>query len=119
MQNCRLSITASGRVRSTATSAPRVGQQRQRVGRADPGDQLEVVGGLDGAAGLGAHPAAGTEHRDPHQATAAVKSRASSNGPTTARVGVAVSTSAATADTSSRVTASIRSSTWSTESCSP
>ena len=52
------------------------------------------------------------EHADARRSRsghgARVKSRSSSNGPTTARVGVADSTSAATSGTSSRVTASIR-----------
>jgi hypothetical protein len=51
------------------------------------------------------------------EATAVVKSRDSSNRPTTASVCRLVSRSAA--ETSSRLTESIRESTWSTESSSP
>ena len=113
-------MTASGRVKSTATSAPASTSVVERVADAEPGDQLEVVGRLDRAARLGAHPPVRARGRRPAigswpRRTAAVKSRSSSNGPTTASVGGAASRSAATARTSSRVTASIRARTSSTD----
>src|SRR5690606_10994816 len=43
---------------------PGRGHGGQIVAAADPGDELEVVGVLDGAAGGGAHAAGGAEHGD-------------------------------------------------------
>ncbi len=45
----------------------RVGQREQPFPAADGGHQIHVVGLDDGLAGLGAHPAARTDHADPQQ----------------------------------------------------
>ena len=66
MHQARLSITASGWVKST--------DHRGGLGRGpvvadiQRGDQVQPVGRLDGPAHLGAHPAPGTENRDVHRA---------------------------------------------------
>ena len=58
----RLSITASGWVKSTTTCA-RLGR-RPVVADVDRGDQLQALGRLDRPAHLGAHPSAGPEDAD-------------------------------------------------------
>ena len=55
-------MTASGVVKSTATSTPASDSSDERVADVDPGGQLEVVGGLDGAAHLAAHAAGRADH---------------------------------------------------------
>ena len=94
----------SGWVKSTATWAPAVDQRRQRVADVDRGDQLQVVGGLDGPADLGAHAAPGADdgrpgasvtrsavsqvRRSRRSGDRGARSRGrSSNGPMTASVG--------------------------------
>src|SRR5215210_8711370 len=76
----------------------------RRFSFAYPRDEVEVSGGIKSATSLLAHPARRAEHRHAqhrHHATAAEKSRPSSNGPMTARLGVESSTAAATSLTSS------------------
>ena len=79
-------MTASGAVKSTTTSAAVSGVAV--VTDVDAGDQRQIVGGLDGAADLGAHPASGAEHPDLDHRSGCVMPRRlprrSSNGPMTA-----------------------------------
>ncbi len=64
-QNSRLSITASGWVKSTTASRAGLDQRLQRVVDVEGRHQLEVVGRVDRAAHLGADLALCTEHADP------------------------------------------------------
>ncbi len=100
---------------------PGVGQRRQRVGGPDAGHQLEVVGRVDRAARLRAHPPAGAEHARPWSChrCGEVPVGLERADDRERRVAAGVSTSAAISATSSSVTASILASTWPTESCSP
>ena len=67
-------MTTSGVVKSTTTSAPRRGVE-QPVALVDHRHEFEVVGGVDGLADLDAHPAAGTQHADPHRLGLLLQSR--------------------------------------------
>ena len=96
-----LPMTASGRVKSTATWAAGVGERRRASRPRRRRRRAEPVGRLDRAADLACPCARGHRRRRPGcpsraqslrcervaQATAAEKSRSSSNGPMTASVG--------------------------------
>ena len=90
----RLPITASGWVKSTATCAPASTSVSSGSPTSMRADQLEVVGAPRPPDSLAAHPARGAEHghtrvvMSAQLSDGAVKSRSSSNGPTTASVGV-------------------------------
>ncbi len=66
MQNCRLSITTSGWVKSTTACTPFVHQRLQVVVDVDAGDQLQVALGLPRLLDGGAHLTADLAQRAQH-----------------------------------------------------
>ena len=67
MQNRMLSMTTSGRVKSTTTWAPASATSNSQSPGVDHRDELEVVGRVDRLDHLGAHAPAGAEHPDVDQ----------------------------------------------------